>query len=97
MQGNWRVPKLHQEQTEDNESRFLIVSPVPCSRINSNYTTVFSQYLFRIYEAFSKNLYCARCKTNNNCDYNEYIIVLKKIFSIMLILLLKIQCFINVY
>lgn len=38
MQENWPVPNLHQEQTEDNESRFLIVSPVPCSRINWNYT-----------------------------------------------------------
>lgn len=28
---------MHPEQTEDNESRFLIESPVPCSGINSNY------------------------------------------------------------
>lgn len=32
-----RSPGMHPEQTEDNESRFLIESPVPCSGINSNY------------------------------------------------------------
>lgn len=35
---NWPEPRsMHPEQTEDNESRFLIESPVPCSGINSNY------------------------------------------------------------
>jgi len=32
------VSNVHQEQTEDNELRFLIESLVPCSGINSNYT-----------------------------------------------------------
>lgn len=32
------MSNVHQEQTEDNEPRFLIESPVPCSGINSNYT-----------------------------------------------------------
>lgn len=32
------MSNVHQKQTEDNEPRFLIESPVPCSGINSNYT-----------------------------------------------------------
>jgi len=38
MRENWPVSNVHQEQTEDNELRFLIESLVPCSEINSNYT-----------------------------------------------------------
>lgn len=50
-----RVVSMHPGQTEDNEQRFLIESPVLCSGINSNYATWESAYEFRIHAVFSKS------------------------------------------
>ena len=71
-----RALNMCPEQTEDNELRFLIESPVPCSGINSNYATWDFAYEFRIHAVFSKSPLSSKVRevSNNNEVRNHYFI-----------------------
>ena len=52
-----RAETMHLGQTEDNEPRVLIESPVPCSGINSNYATWDLRTNLEFMQSF-QNLHC---------------------------------------